>query len=73
MSSACVACSRTASELAPAGGMTTAWRIFSEPALMNWVGRLPTSESEAMNSAAEMPRTAHFVQRLRSAREMAGT
>ena len=41
MRSASVATARTACEEAPAGGASVTPRIFSEPALMNWVGRLP--------------------------------
>ena len=40
--SASMALARTAAELVPAGGATVTWRSFSEPALMNWVGRSGT-------------------------------
>ena len=42
-------CARTASELAPVGGETVTIRVFSEPALMNWVGSSGASASEAKN------------------------
>jgi hypothetical protein len=41
------------------------WRIFSEPALMNAVGRSGARMPVTTNSASEMPTVPHFVQRLR--------
>ena len=42
--------SRTASELVPGGGAMVTWRIFSEPALMNAVGRSGASADVTTNS-----------------------
>ena len=47
-----MALARTASELAPAGGATVTTSVFSEPALMNWVGRSGASASDAKNRTA---------------------
>ena len=55
--------SSTASELAPLGGATVTWRIFSEPALMNWVGSWRTRASEATNSTPATATTPSAVQR----------
>ena len=71
-SSASVAFSSTASEVAPAGGTTITCRIFSEPALMNWVGRSGTSASDATNRTPAPARTPDLVQRLRRAKVMTG-
>ena len=73
MVSASVARSSTACDDAPAGGATVTARIFSEPALMNCVGRSGTISDVAKNSATDTPTTPSFVQRLRRANVIAGT
>ena len=50
-------------EVAPGGGATLTWRIFSDPALMNWVGSDPASESDPTNITAATTRTPNAVQR----------
>ena len=72
ISSASVAFSSTASEVAPAGGMTTTCRIFSDPALMNCVGRSGTRASDATNRTPAPARTPHLVMRLRREKVIAG-
>ncbi len=50
-------------DVAPVGGATLTWRIFSEPALMNWVGRSGTRASEAKNrtpAPSTTPSAVHF-------------
>ena len=44
--------SRTADELAPVGGAMVTIRVFSDPALMNWVGSSGASAAEAKKSTA---------------------
>ena len=70
--SASMARSSTASELAPLGGATLTWRIFSEPALMNWVGNWLTRDSEAKNRTPANATTPRAVQRERRANVMSG-
>ncbi len=72
IASALTVWSRTACDDAPWGGITATARIFSDPALMNWVGSCETSESEARNRTAAMPRTAQRLTRLRRARLTSG-
>src|SRR5688572_32839494 len=72
MVSASVACSRTASLLAPAGGMSLIDRTFSDPVLMNCVGSWPTSVRDATYRTAATPTTASLVHLLRSAPVMSG-
>ena len=72
MVSAWIARSRTASDEAPAGGATVTARIFSDPALMNWVGRSGAISAVAKNRAMDTPTTPSFVQRLRNAHVIAG-
>jgi hypothetical protein len=59
-------------ELVPAGGATLTWRIFSEPALMNWVGRSGAMRPVSMNRAIDTPSTPSLVTRLRSAQVIVG-
>ena len=70
--SASIARSRTASELVPAGGATVIWRIFSEPALMNCVGRSGTIAIETTKRAVAPAMMPHFVVRLRRASWIVG-
>ncbi len=72
ISSASIARSRTASELVPAGGATVTARIFSEPALMNWVGRSGTMAIEMAKSAVAPATMPHLVARLRRASLIVG-
>jgi hypothetical protein len=72
IASASMARSRTASEVAPVGGAMLTARIFSEPALMNWVGSSGTIASEATNIAPARPTTASLVQRPRRTNRMVG-
>ena len=64
--SASLVCSRTACVLVPGGGATVTWRIFSEPALMNAVGRSGASALVTTNSTRAARTTPPSVQRLRS-------
>ena len=59
--SASIVRSSTASELVPGGGAIVTDRIFSEPALMNAVGRSGASAAVATNSATATATTPHFV------------
>jgi hypothetical protein len=72
MVSASTARSRTASDEVPGGGATVTARIFSEPALMNWVGRRGAIRPVSRNSATDTPTTPSLVQRLLSAHLMDG-
>ena len=47
-------------------------RIFSEPALMNAVGRSGTIAIETAKRKVAIPRTPHLVARLRSASRIVG-
>ena len=64
--------SSTASELVPAGGATVTCRTFSDPALMNWVGRSGTIAIETAKSAVAPATMAHLVARLRRANRIVG-
>ena len=70
--SASMVFARTASELAPVGGETVTIRVFSEPALMNWVGSSGASASEATNRTPASATTPSLVQRLRRTNRMTG-
>ena len=48
------------------------WRIFSEPALMNWVGSWLTRVSEATNSTPDTATAPSAVQRERRTKVMTG-
>ncbi len=70
--SALMAWSRTACDEAPAGGAMVTWRSFSDPALMNAVGRSGARTAVSRNSPVAMPTTPSLVLRLRSAAVIAG-
>ena len=48
-------------------------QIFSDPELMNWVGRSGTSASEPTKSAADRATTPSLVHRLRRAKRIVGS
>src|SRR6476646_3649167 len=73
IASACFARSRTCFEVAPLGGTTATWAIFSDPELMNAVGSLDTSAREATNSTAAARTVPTFVRRLLSTQRIAGS
>ena len=72
-SSASAARSRTASEVAPAGGATLTTRIFSDPELRNVVGSSGTMNSEPTNSSSAPNTAPSAVHRLRSVARIVGS
>ncbi len=72
ITSALMASSRTTSDVVPDGGAMLTWRIFSEPALMNWVGRSGASDSDATKRTAATTRTPSALQRERRTPRMIG-
>ena len=73
IASASMACSRTASDDVPDGGAMLTWRIFSEPALMNWVGRQRDERQRGdEQDAGDRRRRPSLVQRERRANVMVG-
>jgi hypothetical protein len=63
---------RTDAEFAPVGGETVTTSVFSEPALMNWVGRSGASAADAKNRTPASATTPSFVARPRSTNRMVG-
>ncbi len=72
MTSASFVTSSTACVLVPGGGAMVTWRIFSEPALMNAVGRSGARALVRTNRTSEAATMPTSVQRLRSANLMVG-
>ena len=70
--SASIVFARTPADVAPVGGATVTISVFSEPALMNWVGRSGASAAEATNSRVAPATIPIFVARPRSANWMSG-
>ncbi len=63
---------RTAAELAPVGGETVTTSVFSEPALMNWVGSSGARASDAKNRTPATTTTPSLVARPRRTNRMIG-